>query len=73
MPGPPTTLRGGLLGHMPAWPGGLGPGAAALYWRFQQASRDLTGLPLLGGFHNPEVPGSSRFRGGHRGGGFNGM
>ncbi|KAI9526621.1 hypothetical protein NQZ68_038001 [Dissostichus eleginoides] len=73
MPGPLTALRGGLLGHMPAWPGGLGPGAAALYWRFQQASRDLTGLPLLGGFHNPEVPGSSRFRGGHRGGGFNGM
>ncbi|KAF3856754.1 hypothetical protein F7725_017477 [Dissostichus mawsoni] len=66
MPGPLTVLRGGLLGHMPAWPGGLGPGAAALYWRFQQASRDLTGLPLLGGFHNPEVPGSSRFRGGHR-------
>ncbi|XP_034065712.1 protein TASOR-like isoform X3 [Gymnodraco acuticeps] len=79
MPGPLTGGGGGLLGHMPAWPGGLGPGglgpgAAALYWRFQQASRDLTVLPLLGGFHNPEVPGgSSRFRGGHRGGGFNGM
>ncbi|XP_033938502.1 protein TASOR isoform X2 [Pseudochaenichthys georgianus] len=78
MLGPLTGGGGGLLGHMPAWPGGLGPGglgpgAAALYWRFQQASRDLTGLPLLGGFHNPEVPGRSRFRGGHRGGGFNGM
>ncbi|KAK5911959.1 hypothetical protein CesoFtcFv8_001882 [Champsocephalus esox] len=78
MLGPLTGGGGGLLGRMPAWPGGLGPGglgpgAAALYWRFQQASRDLTGLPLLGGFHNPEVPGRSRFRGGNRGGGFNGM
>ncbi|XP_063767173.1 protein TASOR [Eleginops maclovinus] len=73
MPGPLAALRGGFLGHMPPWPGGLGPGAAALYWRFQHASRDMMRPPLLGGFHNSEVPGSIRFRGGHRGGGgFNG-
>ncbi|XP_074493745.1 protein TASOR isoform X2 [Sebastes fasciatus] len=74
MLGPLTALGGGLLGPMPVWPGGLGPaGAAALVWGFQQASRDFTGPRPLGVYHNPAGQGSSRYRGGQRGGGFNGM
>ncbi|XP_039652926.1 uncharacterized protein LOC120556999 isoform X4 [Perca fluviatilis] len=73
MLGPLTALGGGLLGPVPVWPGGLGPaGAAALAWGFQQVGRDFTGPRLLGGFHNPAGQGS-RYRGGQRGGGFNGM
>lgn len=72
--GPLTVLGGGLLGPTPVWPGGLGPaGAAALVWGFQQAGRDFTGSRLLGGYHNPVGQGSNRYRGGQRGGGFNGM
>lgn len=71
---PLTALRGGLLGPTPVWPGGLSPaGAAALVWGFQQAGRDLTGSGLLAGYHNPAGQGSNRYRGGQRGGGFNGM
>ncbi|XP_037607534.1 uncharacterized protein LOC119477418 isoform X2 [Sebastes umbrosus] len=74
MLGPMTALGGGLMGPMPVWPGGLGPaGAAALVWGFQQASRDFTGPRPLGVYHNPAGQGSSRYRGGQRGGGFNGM
>ncbi|XP_070759390.1 protein TASOR [Enoplosus armatus] len=69
-----TPLGGGLLGRTPVWPGGLGhTGAAALVWGFQQAGRDFTGHGLLGAFHNPAGQGSNRYRGGQRGGGFNGM
>lgn len=69
---PLTALGGGLLGPTPVWPEGLGPaGAAALVWGFQRAARDFTGHRLLGGYHNPQ--GSNRYRGGQRGGGFNGM
>ncbi|XP_044066398.1 protein TASOR isoform X2 [Siniperca chuatsi] len=73
--GPLTALGGGLLGPTPVWPGGLGPAgaAAALVWGFQQAGRDFTGHRLLGGLHNPAGQGSNRYRGGQRGGGFNGM
>ncbi|XP_034725833.1 protein TASOR isoform X2 [Etheostoma cragini] len=74
MLGPLTALGGGLLGPVPVWPGGLGPAsAAALAWGFQQVGRDFTGPRLLGGFHNPAGQGGSRYRGGQRGGGFNGM
>lgn len=76
MPGPLNALGGvrGLLGPTPLWPGSLGPaGAAALVWGFQQAGRNFTGPTLLGGYRNPAGQDSSRYRGGQRGGGFNGM
>ncbi|KAK2861669.1 hypothetical protein Q5P01_001202 [Channa striata] len=73
MLGPLTTLGGirSLLGPTPVWTGGVGPpGAATLVWGFPQHG---TGPGLLGGYHNPAGPGSSRYRGGQRGGGFNGI
>ncbi|XP_035517685.1 protein TASOR [Morone saxatilis] len=68
---PLTAMGGGLLGPTPVWPGGLGP--AGLVWGFQQGGRDYAGSRLLGGYHNPAGQGSNRYRGGQRGGGFNGM
>lgn len=73
MLGPLTTLGGirSILGPTPVWTGGLGPpGAATLVWGFPQAG---TGASLMGGYHNPAGQGNSRYRGGQRGGGFNGM
>lgn len=71
---PLTTLGGirSILGPTSVWTGGLGPtGAATLVWGFPQAG---TSASLLGGYHNPAGQGSSsRYRGGQRGGGFNGM
>lgn len=72
----PLSALGGissLLGPTPVWSGGLGPSSSAtLVWGFQQAGRDFTGPRLLGGYHNPAGQGSNRYRGGQRGGGFNG-
>ncbi|KAM8755789.1 protein TASOR isoform 3-T3 [Acanthopagrus schlegelii] len=71
--GPLTTLGGGLLGPTPVWPGAMGPTrAAALVWGFP-GGRDFTGSRLMGGYHNPAGQGSNMYRGGQRGGGFNGM
>ncbi|XP_073324924.1 protein TASOR [Pagrus major] len=71
--GPLTTLGGGLLGPTPVWPGAMGPtGAPALVWGYP-AARDFTGSRLMGGYHNPAGQGSNMYRGGQRGGGFNGM
>ncbi|KAM7401639.1 hypothetical protein PAMP_016936 [Pampus punctatissimus] len=67
-PIPLSALRGvrGILGTAPVWSGGL-------VWGFQPPGRDFTGSGLLGGYHNPAGQSSNRHRGGHRGGGFNGM
>lgn len=73
MLGPLTALGGirSFLGPTPVWPGGLGPaGPATLVWGFPQAG---TGPSLLGEYHNPAGQGGSKYRGGQRGGGFNGM
>lgn len=57
--GPFLTAMGapGILGPTPVWPG------SALVW----------GPRLLGGYHNSAVQGNNRYRGGQRGGSFNGM
>lgn len=76
MLGPLTALGGirGLLGPAPVWQSGLGPtGAGALVWGFQPTGRDFNGPRLLGGYHSSAGQSSSRYRGGQRGGGFNGM
>ncbi|KAM9757993.1 LOW QUALITY PROTEIN: protein TASOR [Menidia menidia] len=67
--GPLGPLRGigGLLGPSPLCPGGLGPPGAPVVWGFQQS-----GLDFLGGYYSPAGPGGV-YRGGRRGGGFNGM
>lgn len=70
----PLAALGGirtLLGPTPVWTRRLAhPGAAAWVWGFPQAG---TSASLLGGYHNPAGRGSSRYRGGQRGGGYNGM
>ena len=68
--GPLTPIQGirGLLGPSHLCPGGLGPTGAPLVWSFQQ-----TGVDFLGGYYSPAGPGSNMYRGGRRGGGFNGM
>ncbi|KAM4588181.1 protein TASOR isoform 2-T2 [Odontesthes bonariensis] len=70
MLGPLTPIQGirGLLGPSHLCPGGLGPTGAPLVWSFQQ-----TGVDFLGGYYSPAGPGSNMYRGGRRGGGFNGM
>ncbi|XP_026162783.1 uncharacterized protein tasora isoform X2 [Mastacembelus armatus] len=70
--GPLTNLRRitSLLGPTPVWSGGLGPGGPALFWGFHQPG---PGASLLGEYHNHAGQGNNRSRGGHRGGGFNGM
>ncbi|XP_062264804.1 uncharacterized protein tasora isoform X1 [Platichthys flesus] len=56
----------GLLGPPPTWPGGV-------VWGFPQAPPPAPTPPsLLGVYYNPAAQGSSRYRGGQRGG-FNGM
>ncbi|XP_029908234.1 protein TASOR isoform X2 [Myripristis murdjan] len=62
----------GLLGPAAVWPGGLGPPGATLVWGFPQAGREFPGASLLGEYPAPGGQGSSRYRGGQRGG-FNGM
>lgn len=70
---PLAALRGGLLGPRPVWSGGLSPaGAAALVWGYQPSGMTLTRPGLLAGY-NPTGQASIRYRGGQRGGGFNGM
>ncbi|KAM3621562.1 uncharacterized protein V6R79_012819 [Siganus canaliculatus] len=67
-------LRGGLLGPPPIWPGGgPRPRPPARVWGLLQHGGDLTGPSLLGGFPNPTGLAGPRYRGGHRGGGFNGL
>ncbi|KAF3690273.1 Protein TASOR [Channa argus] len=71
--GPLTTLGGirSLLGPTPVWTRGVcPPGGGTLVWGFPQPG---TGPGLLGGYHNPAGPSNSRYRGGQRGGGFNGI
>ncbi|XP_070696328.1 protein TASOR [Pempheris klunzingeri] len=73
MLGPMGGMRS-LLGPTGVWSGGLGPaGTAALVWGFQHAGGDFAGPSLMGGYHNLAGQGSNRYRGGQRGGGFNGM
>uniref|UniRef100_UPI0037E9AD00 protein TASOR n=1 Tax=Semicossyphus pulcher TaxID=241346 RepID=UPI0037E9AD00 len=72
----PLSSLGGIrsiLGPTPFWNRGLRPAGATLVWGFQQAGRDFGGPGLLGGYHNPARQGGSWYRGGQRGGGFNGM
>lgn len=70
---PLAALRGGFPGPRPVWSGGLSPaGAAALVWGYRPSGMTLTGPGLLAGYHNPTGQASIRYRGGQRGGGFNG-
>ncbi|XP_060925088.1 uncharacterized protein tasora isoform X2 [Limanda limanda] len=65
---PPSALGRtmGLLGPTPPWPGGV-------VWGFPHAPPQAPPRPaLLGVYHNPAAQGSSRYRGGQRGG-FNRM
>ncbi|XP_055365092.1 protein TASOR [Betta splendens] len=68
----PLSSLGGirsLLGPTSVWTGGLSP-AGALVWGIPQAG---TSANMLRGYRNPAGQGSGRYRGGQRGGGFNGM
>ncbi|KAM9361353.1 protein TASOR [Symphorus nematophorus] len=66
-----TTMGNSLQGPTSVWPEGWSPtGAAALPWGY---GRDFSGSRLMGGNHNPAGQGNKMYRGGRRGGGFNGM
>lgn len=68
----PLAPIGGLLRPLPVWRQGLNPAATTTFvWGYQQASRDVASPGLLGAYGPVSPPGNS-YRGGQRGGGFNG-